>query len=248
MATQGQADLLWEPSEERIERATMTRYMRWLEAERGVSFEDYDGLWRWSTDELEDFWASIWEFFGVQGGYEQVLADPSMPGAKWFTGAEVSYPEHLFRDKPGGRVAIRHASELREPGEWTWDELREQTARVAAGLRAMGVERGDRVVAYMPNIPETIAAFLATARLGAVWSSCSPDFGARSVVDRFAQIEPKVLLAVDGYRYGGKDHDRRELIERLQGEMPTLERTVILPSLGEEGDGDDAFPATDEPL
>jgi acetoacetyl-CoA synthetase len=248
MSARTDATVLWEPPAELRERATMTRYMRWLEAERGLSFADYDALWRWSTDELEEFWASIWEFFGVQGGYEQVLADPSMPGAKWFAGAEVSYPEHIFRDKPGDRVAIRHASELREPGEWTWDELREQTARVAARLRAMGVGRGDRVVAYMPNIPETIAAFLATASLGAVWSSCSPDFGARSVVDRFAQIEPKVLLVVDGYRYGGKDHDRRELIERLQGEMPTLERTVILPYLGAEGDWDEAFPATDAPL
>src|SRR3954465_7684389 len=248
MSARTDAPVLWEPPAALRERATMTRYMRWLEAERGLSLEDYDGLWRWWADELEDFWASIWEFFGVEGGYEQVLADPSMPGAKWFTGAEVSYPEHLFRDKPGDRVAIRHASELREPGEWTWDELREQTARVAAGLRAMGVGRGDRVVAYMPNIPETIAAFLATASLGAVWSSCSPDFGARSVVARFAQIEPKVLLAVDGYRYGGKDHDRRELIGRLEGEMPTLGRTVILPYLGAEGDWDDAFPATEAPL
>jgi acetoacetyl-CoA synthetase len=248
MATQEQGTLLWEPPEELLERATMTRYMRWLETERGLSFDDYAALWRWSTDDLEAFWGSIWEFFGVQANYEQVLADASMPGAKWFTGAELSYPEHLFRDKPGDRVAIRHASEVRELGEWTWEELREQTARVAAGLRSMGVERGDRVVAYMPNIPETIAAFLATASLGAVWSSCSPDFGARSVVDRFAQIEPKVLLAVDGYRYGGKDFDRGELLERAQKEMPSLERTVILPYLSERGDWDEAFPPTDEEL
>jgi acetoacetyl-CoA synthetase len=222
--------------------------MRWLESERGLSFDDYNALWEWSTEELADFWASIWEFFDVRASYDEVLADASMPGAKWFTGAELSYPEHVFRDKPGDRVAIRHASELRDVGEWTWDELREQTARVAAGLKAIGVGRGDRVVAYMPNIPETIAAFLATASLGAVWSSCSPDFGARSVVDRFAQIEPKVLLTVDGYRYGGKDHDRSELIERVQGEMPTLERTVTLAYLGDEGDWDEAFPPTDEPL
>src|SRR3954468_13065004 len=248
MSARTEATVLWEPPAALRERATITRYMRWLEAERGLSFEGYDGLWRWSTDELEDFWASVWEFFGVQGGYEHVLADASMPGEKCLQGAGVSYPEHLCRDKPGDRVAIRHASELREPGGWTWDELREQTARIAAGLRAMGVGRGDRVVAYMPNIPETIAAFLATASLGAVWSSCSPDFGARSVVDRFAQIEPKVLLAVDGYRYGGKDHDRRELIERLEGEMPTLGRTGILAYTGPEGYWDGAFPATDAPL
>src|SRR5215210_6543417 len=248
MSARAEATVLWEPPAELRERATLTRYMRWLEAERGLAFEDYHALWRWSTQELEAFWASVWEFFGIQASYDAVLADSSMPGAKWFTGAELSYPEHLFRDKPADRVAIRHASELRELGEWTWADLREQTARVAAGLRGMGVGRGDRVVAYMPNIPETIAAFLATASLGAVWSSCSPDFGARSVVDRFAQIEPKVLLAVDGYRYGGKDFDRGELIGRLQAEMPSLERTVTLPYLGAAGDWDAAFPATDEPL
>jgi acetoacetyl-CoA synthetase len=249
MATEQQGALLWEPDEERIERATMTRYMGWLEQERGLSFDDYAGLWAWSTEELEDFWASLWTFFDVQADYDEVLADRSMPGAKWFTGAELSYPEHIFRDRPGDRVALRHASELRDPGEWTWDELRSQTARVRAGLKALGIERGDRIVAYMPNIPETIAAFLAVASLGAVWSSCSPDFGARSVVDRFAQIEPKVLLTVDGYRYGGKDHDRAELIEKVKGEMPSLERTVTLGYLdGEGGDWDDAFPETDEAL
>jgi acetoacetyl-CoA synthetase len=249
MATTKQGDLLWEPSEERLERATLTRFMRWLEAERGLEFDDYDALWRWSTDEVEAFWASLWEFCDVIGEYDEVLADGSMPGAKWFSGAELSYAEHIFRDKPGDRVAIRHASELRDPGEWTWDDLREQTARVRAGLRAMGIERGDRVVAYMPNIPETIAAFFAVASLGAVWSSCSPDFGARSVIDRFAQIEPKVLLTVDGYRYGGKDHDRRELIEKVQAEMPSLEHTVTLGYLDpDKSDWDEVFPATDEPL
>jgi len=249
MATQEQGTLLWEPPDELVERATITRYMRWLESERDLTFDDYAALWRWSTEDLDAFWGSIWEFFDVQGSYDEVLADASMPGAQWFTGAEISYPEHIFRERPGDRVAIRHASELREVGEWTWDELREQTARVAAGLKAMGVERGDRVVAYMPNIPETIAALFATTSLGAVWSSCSPDFGARSVVDRFAQIEPKVLLTVDGYRYGGKDHDRSELIERVQGEMPSLEHTVTLGYLdGDAGDWDEAFPPTEDEL
>ena len=249
MGTDKQGDLLWEPSEERIERATMTRYMGWLKDERGLEFDDYAALWEWSADDLEAFWASLWEFFDVQAAYDEVLPDRSMPGAKWFSGAELSYPEHIFRDRPGDRVALRHASELRDPGEWTWDELRDQTARVRAGLQAMGIERGDRVVAYMPNIPETIAAFFATASLGAVWSSCSPDFGARSVVDRFAQIEPKVLLCVDGYRYGGKDHDRRELIEKVQGEMPSLEHTVTLGYLDpDKSDWDDAFPETDAEL
>jgi len=213
------------------ERATMTRYMRWLASERGVEHEDYAALQRWSVDELEDFWASIWDFFEVRASkpYGEVLADRDMPGAQWFTGAELNYAEHLFRDRSDDVVAILSASESRDLAELTWGDLRSQVAAVAAGLRELGVERGDRVVAYLPNIPETIIAFAATASIGAVWSSCSPDFGASSVVDRFAQIEPKVLFAVDGYRYGGRDFDRRDTVAGLQRELPTLERTVVLP-------------------
>ena len=203
---------LWEPPAEMVERALMTRFMR----EHG--HESYDELWRWSVEDLEGFWASIWDFFGVAGGYDRVLASREMPGAEWFPGARLNYAEHLFRGKDPDAVAIVHASELREQAEWTWGELRERTARIAAGLRALGVERGDRVAAYMPNIPEAVAAFLATASIGAVWSSCSPDFGARSVIDRFAQIEPKVLLAVDGYRYNGRDFDRGETVEGIAAE------------------------------
>src|SRR5215211_675210 len=213
---------LWDPLAELVENALMTKYMRSLE--RG--FESYEELHRWSVEELEAFWASIWDHFGVAGGYDEVLPDRSMPGAVWFTGARLNYAEHAFRGKPDDRVAIVHASELRGQGEVTWGELREQVAGIAAGLRALGVERGDRVAAYMPNIPETIAAFLATASIGAVWSSCSPDFGARSVIDRFAQIEPKVLLAVDGYRYNGRDFDRAQTVagihEEVGGEIVTL--------------------------
>ena len=204
---------LWEPPAEMVERAVMTRYMR----ERG--FSGYDELWRWSVGDLDGFWGSIWDFFGVEGSYERVLAMREMPGAVWFPGAEVNYAGHLFRGKDPDAVAIVHASELREQAELTWGDLRTQTARIAAGLRALGVERGDRVAAYMPNIPEAVAAFLATASIGAVWSSCSPDFGARSVIDRFAQIEPKVLLAVDGYRYNGRDFDRRETVEGIAAEV-----------------------------
>src|SRR5436309_3392886 len=177
-----------------------------------------------------------------------------MPGAEWFPGAELNYAQHIFRGKDGDAVALRHASELRpELGEWTWSELRRRTAAIAAGLRSLGVERGDRVVAYMPNIPETTAAFLACASIGAIWSSASPDFGARSVVDRFAQIEPKVLLAVDGYRYGGKDFDRCDVVRSLVAEMPSLEHVVVLPYLGcgtidDALDWDEAFPETDGKL
>jgi acetoacetyl-CoA synthetase len=204
--------LLWEPPAELVERAVMTRYMR----ERGLG--TYEELWRWSVTDLDGFWGSIWDFFGVQGTYDQVLTERRMPGAAWFPGAEVNYAEHLFRGKDPGATAILHASELRELSELSWGELRAQAARIAAGLRALGVERGDRVAAYMPNIPETVAAFLATASIGATWSSCSPDFGPRSVIDRFAQIEPKVLLAVDGYRYNARDFDRRETVDRIAAE------------------------------
>jgi acetoacetyl-CoA synthetase len=212
--------LLWEPPAEMAERALMTRYMR----ERGHA--SYDELWRWSVEDLEGFWASIWDFFGVEGGYDRVLGSTEMPGAEWFPGAQVNYAEHLFSGKQDDAVAIVHASELRELSELTWGELRRQTASMAARLRSLGVEKGDRVAAYMPNIPEAVAAFLATASIGAIWSSCSPDFGARSVIDRFAQIEPKVLLAVDGYRYNGRDFDRRETVERIAadtgGQVVTL--------------------------
>ena len=203
-----------------------------------LTFGEYNPLWEWSATEIEEFWASIWDFFSVQAStpYTEVLPDRAMPGANWFAGAELSYPEHIFRGKNDADTAVLHASELRDLGEITWGELREQVAAAAAGLRALGVGPGDRVVAYMPNIPETLVAFLATSSIGAVWSSCSPDFGAASVVDRFAQIEPKVLFCVDGYRYGGRDFDRTNVVAGLQSVMPTLERTVVLPYLGPEPD------------
>jgi acetoacetyl-CoA synthetase len=229
----GHGELLWEPSPAGIERATMTRYMRWLEAERGRSFGDYAALWEWSVAELEEFWASIWDFFEVEASapYSQVLAERVMPGASWFEGAELNYAQHIFRGKRDADVAVLHASELRPLGELRWGELRDQVAAAAAGLRELGVGRGDRVVAYLPNIPEALVAFLATASIGAIWSSCSPDFGASSVVDRFAQIEPKVLFCVDGYRYNGKDFDRTDTVAGLLREMPTIERAVVVPYL-----------------
>jgi acetoacetyl-CoA synthetase len=231
--------LLWQPSAEVAASTRLAAYMRWLDAERGLSFADYPALWEWSVRDLDAFWSSIWDYFEVQGSYGAVLGRREMPGAEWFPGAELSYAEHLFHGKADDSVAIVHASELRPPGEVRWGELRELTGSISAGLRSAGVERGDRVVAYMPNIPETTAAFLACASIGAIWSSCSPDFGVRSVVDRFAQIRPKVLLAVDGYRYGGKDLDRGDVVAELQREIPSLERTFVLPYLGREGNWDD---------
>jgi acetoacetyl-CoA synthetase len=216
----------------------MTAFMRWLEAERGLSFADYDALWRWSVDDLDGFWRAIWDFCGVRadGDPSPVLASREMPGARWFPNVALNYAEHVFAGKDDGEVAILHSSELRELGELRWGELRARVAAVAAGLRAMGVERGDRVVAYLPNIPEAIVAFFATASIGAVWSSCSPDFGPASVIDRFAQIEPKVLFAVDGYRYGGRDFDRIGTVAALREAMPSLEHTVLVPYLDPEPD------------
>jgi len=229
---------LWEPPAELVERARMTEFMRWLLAERGLSFDGYHELWRWSVDDLQGFWSAIWEFFDVRtdGDHERVLGSREMPGAEWFAGARLNYAEHAFAGKEDAGTAILHASELRELDELSWGELRAQVAAVAAALRGLGVEPGDRVVAYLPNVPEAIVAFLATASIGATWSSCSPDFGPASVVDRFAQIEPKVLFAVDGYRYGGKDFDRREVLAELQAAMPSLERTVVLPYLDPDPD------------
>src|SRR5215213_6131800 len=205
--------LLWEPPAERVARSHMAQLM----AERGDA--DYAALWRWSVEEPEAFWALIWERYGQLGAHGAVLRDASMPGAVLFPGTELNYAERVFRDKPDDRVAVVHASESRELAEWTWARLRAETAGIRAGLVARGVGKGDRVAAYLPNLPETLAAFLATASLGAVWSSAAPEFGARSVVDRFGQIEPKVLLAIDGYRYGGKDFDRRNAVAAIGEEI-----------------------------
>jgi acetoacetyl-CoA synthetase len=227
------AEKLWDPPAELVERSRMTEYIRWLEAERGLRLDDYHELWRWSVRDLDAFWDSIWDFFGVQADGERgaVLASREMPGAEWFPGTRLNYAEHVFAGKGDDETAILHASELRELGELNWGELRAQVAAVAAGLRSLGVERGDRVVAYLPNIPEAVVAFFATASIGAVWSSCSPDFGPASVIDRFAQIEPKVLFAVDGYRYGGRDFDRRDVVAELLAAMPTVDGTVVVPYL-----------------
>jgi len=220
-----EGDLLWEPSDEARERSELARYMR----ARG--FTDYEELWRWSVSDLEGFWGSLWKWFDVQGSeFERVLGRRAMPGAEWFPGAELSYAEHVFRTARPDQPAIVFASESRELSGWTWAELEERVARVATGLRGLGVEKGDRVAAYLPNAPETVAAFLACASIGAVWSSCAPEFGVPTVVDRFRQIEPKALLAIEGYRYGGKDFDRREQVRQIEEGIPSLEHTVLLPS------------------
>jgi acetoacetyl-CoA synthetase len=241
--------LLWTPSPESIERTTLTRYQAWLGENRGLRFEGYHDLWRWSVTDVEAFWGSLAEFLGVRFAEpaERVLGSDAMPGAQWFPGGRLSYAEHMFAGKDPSSLAIQHASESRELSGMTWGELRALTASIAAGLRASGVGEGDRVAAYMPNIPETIAALFACASIGAIWSSAAPEFGVRSVVDRFSQIEPKVLLAIDGYRYGGKEFDRGDAVERIAGEIPSLSRIVRLGYL--DGSGwEDGFLGSDEEL
>ena len=205
--TDGQ--IIWEPTKEQIEQTVLTQYVKWLKEKKGLTFHDYHELWKWSVDELEEFWASIWDYCDVKAGrkYDRVLAEQSMPGAKWFEGARLNYAENALLNDQEEKTAIFFRSEHIRQQEVSWKELKEKVASVAHSLRELGVKSGDRVVAYMPNIPEAVIAFLATVSIGAIWSSCSPDFGARSVIDRFKQIEPVVLLAVDGYQYNGNVYD-----------------------------------------
>ncbi|GAA0603925.1 acetoacetate--CoA ligase [Virgibacillus siamensis] len=230
--------LLWEPDEKRKEQSNIYNYMKWLEQHKGLKFNDYQSLWKWSTDELESFWESIWEYFDVQTKqpYKTVLTTHKMPGAKWFPEATINYTEHIFRDRDEAEPAIIHASESRETDEMTWGQLYRETAALQQTLKKLGVTKGDRVVAYAANIYETIVAFLATASIGAIWSSASPDFGTQSVIDRFKQIEPKVMITVDGYSYAGKKFDRMPVVENIQSELPTLEATIGIPFLNEEAD------------
>lgn len=223
--------LLWEPSAEMKEQANLIRYMNWLTETRGISFADNEALWTWSVDHLPDFWASLWDYFHIQASqpYTEVLSGTQMPDVHWFSGAELNYVEHVFRQRTSSRPALLAQSEGGPLVEVSWDELAQRVAAVAHTLREMGVQRGDRVVNYMPNIPETLIAFLATASLGAIWSSCAPEFGTQSVIDRFQQIEPKILFTIGGYRYNGKLIDRRPVIRELQTALPTLQQTIILP-------------------
>ena len=225
-------DILWEPPADLRQSTEIGRFMEWVREHRGRDFSSYHDLWRWSVTDLEGFWGSVWEFYEVKdhGGYETVLASREMPGAVWFPGARINYAEHLLgRDEDADRVAILGQSQTRPDVELTFGQLREQVARVRAGLQRLGVGQGDRVVAYLPNIPETLIAFAATASLGAIWAACAPEFGARSVIDRFAQIEPKVLLAIGGYGFRDRYVDRREEVEAIRGRLTTLEHVVSVP-------------------
>ncbi|GAA4790062.1 acetoacetate--CoA ligase [Streptomyces sanyensis] len=232
---------LWQPDAERVADARVTRFQAWAAEHHGAPAEGgYPALHRWSVDELETFWQAVAEWFDIRftTPYERVLADRSMPGARWFPGATLNYAEHALRtaEDPAraAEPALLRVDETQEPAPVSWAELRRQVGALAARLRDLGVRPGDRVSGYLPNIPEAVTALLATAAVGAVWTSCAPDFGARSVLDRFQQVEPVVLFTVDGYRYGGKEHDRTATVAELRGELPSLRAVVHIPLLGTE--------------
>lgn len=230
-----EGSLVWAPSPETVGQANLTQYLSWLHENHKLHFATYQELWHWSVTAVEAFWATLWDYFGIIAStpYHTVLTERTMPGAQWFVGARLNYAENFFRHRHATQPAILYQAEAGPLTTISWPALYQQTAKLAQALKALGVQRGDRVVAYLPNMPETIAAFLATASLGAIWSSCPPDFGDRSVLDRFSQIQPKVLLATDGYRWHGQIFDRTAVVASLQAHLPTLEKTILIPQVGD---------------
>ena len=227
--------LLWEPSEELRSNSNIAKFMEWLGQTRDLKFETYDELLQWSVDDLEGFWGAIWDYFQIisHSPYSRVLTEARMPGAEWFPGAALNYAEHVLRRRDD-HPAFISKSEIRPTSTLTYREVHDQVARMAAGLRAMGVRKGDRVAAYMPNIPETAIACLAATSIGAIWATCAPEFGIRSVVERLRQIAPKVLFAADGYRFSGKDYPRLEQAAEIQSQIPSVEHLVMVPYLYEQ--------------
>jgi acetoacetyl-CoA synthetase len=226
-------DLLWTPGPDQVARANLTAFTGWLGRERGLHFDGYDALWRWSVTDLEGFWQAVWDYFGITASTPpgRVLGSRAMPGAQWFPGARLNYAEHVLRSERPGTDALLHASETRPLAGLPWEEFSGQVRILGTRLRELGVRPGDRVVSIMPNIPQTVIAMLATTSVGAIWASCSPDFGWRGVIDRFSQLTPKMLFCVDGYRYGGKEFDRAVEMRQIAGALGSLEQVVTLPYL-----------------
>ena len=231
-----EGDLLWTPSRERVANAKVTAFTRWLAQERDKSFASYQDLWRWSVDDLEGFWQAVWDYFKVQSSapHTRVLADRHMPGAKWFPGARLNYAQHALRHERPEATALLYLNERSPLASLSWEELGAKVRILATQLRNFKVQPGDRVVAYMPNIPEAVIAMLATTSIGAIWSSCGPDFGTRGVLDRFTQLAPKVMFYVDGYQYGGKPFNRKEEVHKIIDQLGSLERVIYLPYLDRE--------------
>jgi acetoacetyl-CoA synthetase len=242
MAVKGLGEVMWSPPADVRETTRMGHFLDFVRDTRGRDLDGYDELFAWSVLDLEGFWGGVWDYFGVRAHapYERVLGNREMPGAEWFSGARLNYAEHMVGTaQDTGEVAVVAHSQTRAPFELTFGDLSDQVARARAGLQRLGVGPGDRVAAYLPNIPETLIAFLATASLGAVWATCATEFGPRSVIDRFGIIGPKVLLAIAGYRYGDKPVDRRAQVAQVRAALPSLEHVVHVPYAG---GADDALP------
>lgn len=224
---------IWTPSALRKQRALITAFEDWLQRERGLRFEGYEALWRWSVDQPEDFWRAIWAFFDLPAAQppKRMRSDDPMPATRWFEGARLNLVDQVFRHAHLASPALIYSSEAGGDGEIGWPELQRQVGTLAASLKALGVQPGDRVVGYLPNIPQTVVAFLATASLGAVWALCAPDMGPVSVTDRYRQIEPKVLITVDGYRFAGKPFDRRGPLDEILAQLPSVEHVIWVPHL-----------------
>ncbi|MGK8558216.1 acetoacetate--CoA ligase [Nocardia gipuzkoensis] len=225
------AVLRW-PDKDVVTSSGIGEFAAWLAEHRGLDFADHETLWRWSVDDIEGFWEAVWRYFGVRAHrpYDRVLGSRDMPGAKWFPGALLNYAEHMIgEDTDVDLPAVLAYSQTRDHTTLTFGELREQVACARTGLRRLGVRAGDRIVGYVPNVPETLIVFLAAASLGAVWASCAPEFGARAVIDRFAQLEPTILLMVTGYRYGAKTIDRSSEVAAIRSGLPTLRHVIQVP-------------------
>ena len=224
--------VIWTPTAEDRSQSTLTAFMTWLEQNRGLSFDQYEDLWRWSITEPAGFWDAVWHFFGVEADapYRSVMEGTGFQNTTWFAGARLNFARVVLRHEE--RLAdVTAVTAYREDGshtDWTWDELGAAVRSIATGLRAMGIQPGDRVAAYVPNVVEAAICFIATTAVGAVWSSCSPEFGAAAATDRFSQIEPKLLIAVPRYTYAGVLHDRDQVLRDLVKALPTLEHLVLL--------------------
>jgi len=229
-----EGEILWTPTPTSVEATRLADFQRWLAAEHGLAFDGYAALWQWSVEDIEGFWQKVWAYFDVQadGVPVPVLASRAMPGADWFPQARLNYAEHVFRNATDERPALIARAEGEDLRTVSWVTLARDTAALAARLREWGVVRGDRVASYLPNRVETVVAFLACASIGAIWSSCAPDMGPNVVLDRFRQIEPKLLFASDSYRYNGRLHDRTAQVERLLAELPTVQAVVHVPGPG----------------
>ncbi|MEM7572343.1 MAG: acetoacetate--CoA ligase [Bacteroidota bacterium] len=229
------ANLLWEPSTAFVEQSNLQQYQRWLAQEKQLSFPNYHALWQWSTTQVADFWESLWEYFDIQAHqpYERVLENRGMPEVDWFPGATLNYAEHIWRHRNDDRPALIFQNETQRRNV-SWGQLEKQVVAIQSFLLAQGIGHGDRVAAYLPNIPEAIACFLAVNGLGAVWSCCSPDFGVETVIERFQQIEPKLLISCDGYRYAGKSFDRLPQVQQLRQAIDSIEVTLFIPYLDAE--------------